>query len=121
MIAPAKGFKWDAALVLQWLRAAADVERALHLRCNNTRPILSRIASSSPKFLRTVLPPRVLLVFMNWTSIDKSIRNLKALAESHGLLHVSLEHIVVLPRVRHADYMRRCGRTRAITSWLIYI
>ncbi len=116
MIAPAKGFKWDAELVLQWLRAAAHVERALDLRCNTTRPILSRIATSLPDIHRAALPPRVMLVFMNWTSIDSSIRSLNALAGSHGLLHVSRQHIVVLPRVPHADYMKRCGKTRTVSA-----
>ncbi len=36
MMVPAKGFKWDQELVLQWLRAAADVESALLLRCNGS-------------------------------------------------------------------------------------
>jgi hypothetical protein len=116
MIAPAKGFKWDAELVLQWLRAAADVERALHLRCNTTRPILSRIASFVPDIHRAALPPRVMLVFMNWTSIDSSIRGLNTLADSHGLLHVARDHIVVLPRVAHADYMKRCGKKLAVCA-----
>jgi hypothetical protein len=116
MMAPAKGFKWDTELVLQWLRAAAHVERALDSRCNTSRPILNHIASSLPDIHRIPLPPRVMLVFMNWTSIDNSIRALNALAASRGLLHVSHEHIVVLPRVAHADYMKRCGKKPAVSA-----
>ena len=116
MMAPAKGFKWDTELVLQWLRSAAHVERALDSRCNTTRPILNRIASSLPHIHRIPLPPRVILVFMNWTSIDNSIRALNALAAARGLLNVSHEHIVVLPRVAHADYMKRCGKKPAVSA-----
>jgi hypothetical protein len=112
MMVPAKGFKWDQELVLQWLRAAADVESALMLRCNGSRPLLNNLAASQ-KFQqhRIPLPPRVMLVFMNWTSIDSSIRNLHAVADMHGLTKVSRQHVVVLPRVAHEDYMRRCGES----------
>ena len=110
---PAKGFKWDDELVLQWLRAAADIESALALRCNRTRPLLNKIVTSQKVPHGAALPPRVILVFMNWTSIDSSIRSLHALADTHGLAKVSREHVVVLPRVAHADYMRRCGEAAA--------
>jgi hypothetical protein len=38
------------------------------------------------------------------------------LADSHGLLHVARDHIVVLPRIAHADYMKRCGKKLAVCA-----
>jgi hypothetical protein len=114
MMVPAKGFKWDDELAVQWLRAAADVEATLASRCNDTRPLLNKLAASHKLPNRAAFPPRVLLVFMNWTSIDRSIRSLHAVADMHGVADVSREHVVVLPRVDHADYMRRCGEAVAV-------
>jgi hypothetical protein len=117
MVVPAKGFKWDGELVLTWLRATADVERALLERCNGTRPLLASVAaalklrSSRP----VLLPPRVSLAVMNWTSIDSSLRNLHSLADVHGLGQVSRSHVVVLPRVDHSEYMKRSGETATLS------
>jgi hypothetical protein len=119
MMVPAKGFKWDEELVLQWLRAAADIESELALRCNSTRPLLNKLVASQKLPAVVALPPRVILVFMNWTSIDSSITSLHALAETHGIANVSREHVVVLPRVAHADYMRRCGETAASVTCIL--
>ena len=104
------------SITLQWLHAAADVEAVLRQRCNSTRPLLTKVTShlQQHEMQNVELPPRVLLTFMNWTSIDVSIQNLHALADQHGLLEVSRDHIVVLPRVAHADYMTRCGELHAL-------
>ncbi len=108
MMIPGKGFKWDEEIVLQWLHVAAHIERKLLSKCNSTRPLLATVAAALLPF-RIAAPPRVLLVFMNWSSIDVSVRNMHAVAEKHGLASVSSEHVVILPRVAHADYMMRCG------------
>jgi hypothetical protein len=57
---------------------------------------------------------------MNWTSIDASVQRLRSLADVHGLAKVASEHVVVLPRVAHADYMRRCGEQGA-SVFLSYV
>jgi len=103
-------------VMAQWLRAAADLEAVLLKTCNSTRSLLLKAASAmhQQRLPPVALPPRVLLTFMNWTSIDVSIRNLHALADQHGLLNVSRDHVVVLPRVAHADYMTRCGELHAL-------